>query len=189
MSDRNQGFTILEALVGLMLSAMIATLILNQMSFESTLWFRGSTQSSIIERETTIQSIRHLIESTILFHKQTENGQSVNWFYGNRNAVSFATISDGHLQPGGISLFTVRSTQKGSVVISSEVQGSKAENGSDIELKDLTFELRYFRRNLQDGGPVSTDEWNDSDHIPEMVEVNFVWRDGSQKIFCRLHAE
>jgi hypothetical protein len=178
-AERERGFILLEALVALILMTMTLLLFSGSLDFGRRSLQAGRTLDQFIESQAGLDALSAWLEMAIPITQPGADKPGQVLFDGRPNRLSFTTLSNGDLLPGGIlwlALAVERSGRTNALVFESASlsPGRHAPAGDSGQGQVLLrhvrdFELAYFGSRA-DGQPAAWySEWRDADRLPRLV--------------------
>jgi hypothetical protein len=176
----NGGFVLLEALVSLILLAMIMGLFAATLTFGRRVADAGNSREGILEVSTGANSIARWLSSAVPSRDVGPGGEGQALFDGSGHRLSFVTLGNGETQPGGMLAVTIafaapERNRAGAIVFaSSPVKPGTAPNASPSDYQALMGNIRdasfsYFGSLSDNAPPTWHREWREASRLPTMV--------------------
>jgi hypothetical protein len=181
-TSSNSGFVLHEALVSLILLAMIMGLFAATLTFGRRVSDAGNSREGILEVSAGANSIARWLSSAVPSREVGPGGEGQALFEGNGHRLSFVTLGDGETQPGGMLAVTIafaapERNRAGAIVFaSSPVRPGTAPNASASENQALMGNINdaafsYFGSLREDSPPAWHREWRGVSRLPTLVAL------------------
>jgi general secretion pathway protein J len=194
-SRAQDGFTLIEVLVSLVLLALVLALLSGAVRFARGTWDAAARLDREAGYDVAGNFLRaHLAEAMPLF-EQTEGGAVRVAFDGSSEALSFVAPTQNGPAGAGLYRFALQAGSGGSPDTSSralmvkvtpyqpKAREQPAENPSEAHVlveNIKALAIRYFGRGQLRAAPAWHEAWPRKDALPDLIELTVTRRDGDR---------
>jgi general secretion pathway protein J len=189
LSER--GFTMVELLLALVLIALMTGFILGGLDLVRHTWRTDQDRQSYGEIDAAVAAIETQLSRAIPAVAATGNNTARPVFAGRAHDIVFVTLSEGNTQVAGMMLTGLALVDSGGLGSSTALDGNGRVrlwnavfrtniifsgvpvNATSTVLFErvLSFDLAYFGASGSSHQRAWHDEWNQQDHLPELVAI------------------
>jgi prepilin-type N-terminal cleavage/methylation domain-containing protein len=191
--DHESGFTLLEVLLALTLTAIISVLVLEGVGATRLAWDRLRTASPSEELEFSAQRLRELLrKARPVFISDVPNGPGRLLFDGSSGELTFVSLSEGYALSGGLVRLRIEHARvaKGSketlnIGLRADVFRARLLNKTEDAPISLfrnlsSFGLRYYGQSERGQQDQWHDNWLGKRVLPKVIEAKMVYKIGDQ---------
>jgi hypothetical protein len=171
--DRTGGFVLMEALVALVLLALTLGLFAATLGFGRRVAAAGEARDRMAEVATGTGALAAWLAGAVPAREARMGGASPARFEGRSDGLSFVTLSNGDVMPGGLLAMTVVTRgrtlafEAGPLPVG-QIQSSPGE--AQILLDGIAAARFRYYGSPQEGAPADWHEqWRNADRLPRLV--------------------
>ncbi|MGH8550601.1 MAG: prepilin-type N-terminal cleavage/methylation domain-containing protein [Methylococcales bacterium] len=191
--ETQNGFTLLEILIGLVLLSIMMTLLFGSIRMGARIWNAGEERAAQLDRMLVVENfLRQSLLTARPVMDEFSGEEPVFSFSGTRDSIQFVADLPGSARRGGLHQFNLELVEEGdsSVLIAKLKAFYPTLSGADAAIEDVRlvsgvdrFTLSYFGSDefdLEASGSRWTDDWKDKVFMPALIKLVIRMKDGSE---------
>lgn len=195
MSAREAGFTLLETLIGLTLTALISVSLLGGIRTGVKLWSTSEQLDAASEQSRILRLAGTWLEQAI--PDEAMNAEPGTLFSGTGDAVSFVVAGEAGPHAGGLSRLTLKTETsetcagKRDLVLSwasvAPIHGFPSQESvtrSIVTCLDQ-IDFKYFGSHVSEPSATWRSQWHQSARLPAIISMRAVGREGPLSLTVR----
>jgi general secretion pathway protein J len=194
---REDGFTLVELLVSLVLLTFVVGLLSGALQFARGTWDAAAKLDQHAGYDMTESFLRARLSEAMPLYEQAVAGTVRVAFSGTSDALSFVAPAPNGPAGAGLYQYALRvaavAGQNALVVGLSPYAGKRNERGAEMPREDhvlvgnvKSFGLRYYGRSQPRAQPAWHGTWTRADALPELVELTLEHSEGSLSLTIEL---
>jgi len=186
------GFTLLEALVALVLLSLLTMALTAGLRLGIDAWTRGSTHADELSRTLAVQSLlRELLGQAYPYFVSSGPTRGYVDFDGTNSSLVLLAPTPVALGATGRSRFRLSITKRqglSDLIMTSQPELGSADAGSVIQPRTLlagtaSIEFGYFGGLGSESGPRWYDHWNGQAALPQLVGIHVSFPQGDARVW------
>lgn len=168
------GFILMEALLALALLALTLGLFATSLSFARRVAAAGATREHIGQVAVGSQALAGWLAGAMALRKTSINSSTPAQFDGRKDGLSFITLSNGDVLPGG--LMTIAVSVSGSIIVFEaeplpvgQDTAARRDNRNILVDRVVSAEFRYYGSRLTGAPPQWYNNWQGAEAMPQLV--------------------